>query len=608
MRTRLSPKHKKRLLEICEDRGGELVHDLREGRKVTLRCDRGHTWHPDLYNVLKGSWCSHPECVSKSIHKGKVDHIRETLSAELRELIQTRKGKWISGSYVNSTTKIELECSKGHRWRMNPGSLKAGQWCPKCAGRLTESEWIKKFREIANRNRGRLISRHYNTNSKLEFECSEGHRFKTSPASIKNGTWCPKCATSGVKLDLSELEEELKAIAKSHRGALVSLERVPEKTDYLATMRCEMGHEWSTRAYNFKKGHWCPTCNTPGVREKVCRAIFEWICGEQFPKKRPNWLINSRGNRMELDGYCKKLGIAFEYQGKQHSEFTAFFHSDAEDLARRIEDDSRKSELCREHGVDLYSVDITIPIEELPQHLLVRLQEGRADVRGRLNTNQFDFSQVKSGKSEQLAEISRIAKAKGGECLSKTFISNNHKLEFRCELGHQWKAVPYSITSGSWCPECAGARISEALLSRRNNNEIREIIEDKGGEYLGKGTKNQLNLLVRCSEGHEWETDLARLHKGHWCQKCAAKRNADKLRLTIDDLREVAKTHGGKCLSQNYKNSQTRYLWQCGKDSSHRWLATANSVRRGTWCPACAGKPQNLYKGNVSSFLRQENQ
>ena len=44
----------------------------------------------------------------------------------------------------------------------------------------------------------------------------------------------------------------------------------------------------------------------------------------------------------------------------------------------------------------------------------------------------------------------------GGKCLSATYEGANNKLLWECEKGHQWKAFPKSIIQGSWCPKCAG--------------------------------------------------------------------------------------------------------------------------------------------------------
>ena len=52
------------------------------------------------------------------------------------------------------------------------------------------------------------------------------------------------------------------------------------------------------------------------IREERCRRIFEDILGEKFPNVRPSWLLNKKtGYRLELDGYCPKLKLAFEYDG-----------------------------------------------------------------------------------------------------------------------------------------------------------------------------------------------------------------------------------------------------------------------------------------------------
>ena len=43
----------------------------------------------------------------------------------------------------------------------------------------------------------------------------------------------------------------------------------------------------------------------------------------------------------------------------------------------------------------------------------------------------------------------------------------------------------------------------------------------------------------------------------------------------LNYLHELAVKHNGKCLSDTYINSQTKYLWECS--GKHQWEATANN-------------------------------
>jgi hypothetical protein len=56
---------------------------------------------------------------------------------------------------------------------------------------------------------------------------------------------------------------------------------------------------------------------------------------------------------------------------------------------------------------------------------------------------------------------------------------------------------------------------------------------------------------------------------------------------TLNDLHRAAAQHGGKCLSLAYTHIHGKYRWRCAQ--GHEWVATANSVIRGTWCAICAG-------------------
>ena len=57
---------------------------------------------------------------------------------------------------------------------------------------------------------------------------------------------------------------------------------------------------------------------------------------------------------------------------------------------------------------------------------------------------------------------------------------------------------------------------------------------------------------------------------------------------SLDDLRALARARGGECLSREYHGVMTDYRWRCAE--GHEWVALGNRVRRGSWCPHCAGR------------------
>lgn len=95
-------------------------------------------------------------------------------------------------------------------------------------------------------------------------------------------------------------------------------------------------------------------------------------------------------------------------------------------------------------------------------------------------------------------------------------------------------------------------------------------------------------LFWECANGHQWESSLVNIKMGEWCPICATERRAKRLRLTIEDLQKIAAFRNGKLLSEEYINCKTPILWEC--QYGHQWQATADNVKRGHWCPACAGK------------------
>jgi len=606
--TQLNENHYKKLLQICLEKQGALLSGARvENGRVTLKCAFDHVWIPLVNNVLRGSWCGHPECVSRSIARGKTSPNIKSQTEKALEIISARGGKWLSGDYTNSRTPIVVECARGHSFDVTPSSLFAGTWCARCSGKLPKGEALQHLQELAERRGGRLLSKEYkDVKTKLQFQCGNGHSpwWARPEAVLRLNTWCPKCAPNGVKLDEAELTAKLQSSAATKGGKLIQLETSTSRGRYKAHLECAAGHRWTATSYHVLKGSWCPVCHGPGVREKICRALFEHMTGKSFGKHRPNWLRNSRGRKMELDGYNDELRLAFEYQGEQHSRHVAFFHREEGEFEKRVEDDRRKKELCDHHGVTLLAIEGSIPLEELQIYLTKRLEQARPNMSNSLNYSKFDITSVATGKEVELERLKEIAASHGGDCLSEHYISNSTKMRFRCSLGHSWEAVPSSVFQGTWCPSCKGKKISAVIRAKRDVMPLLSIIKGHGGKLIAQIDVGRWQLNVECSAGHRWITGPATLRKGHWCQKCSSRKSGEKLKLSITDLQSVAEQRGGALISRHYIKSGTPYLWECAL--GHKWVARANSVRRGTWCPSCAGKRQFVYQGDVDEFLAAE--
>lgn len=56
------------------------------------------------------------------------------LSIELCQEVALQKGgTCLSSEYTSSKTKLQWKCSEGHKWDMTIGKVRQGQWCPRCS-------------------------------------------------------------------------------------------------------------------------------------------------------------------------------------------------------------------------------------------------------------------------------------------------------------------------------------------------------------------------------------------------------------------------------------------------------------------------------------------
>ena len=433
---------------------------------------------------------------------------------------------------------------------------------------MPKSYNIEFFKEFAIKNNGKCLSSEYKTlNTKLKWQCSKGHTWETIPASILRGTWCKVCSGKAKKTI-----QDMRKMALSRGGRCLSKHYKNGRTKLL--WECANGHVWSSKPDNIKQGKWCPDCST-GLSERICRTYFEEVFKKSFPNtKGLEWLRNEHGNFLELDGYNDTLKLAFEHQGEQHYEGESYFE--------KAKYDHIKANLCEKNNVFLIHIPqlgVLLPHAKLHEFLKEKFRGSRFENYKFPNLKDVDLRRAYSNRMD--VAVKRLAESKGGEFLSTHYLGSLTKHQWKCDRGHIWTTTPSSISSGNWCPKCAIKKSAEKR--KADFGEILLIIKRKKGvclqsEYVNSKTK----LKIKCSDGHIWETLQSNLKKGHWCPACA-----NQERLTIEDLKSIAKTRKGKCLSETYINANTPLLWQCQK--GHKWLAPAGRIKAGSWCLKCSG-------------------
>ncbi|MCX6788651.1 MAG: hypothetical protein NTZ36_02080 [Candidatus Jorgensenbacteria bacterium] len=435
---------------------------------------------------------------------------------------------------------------------------------------------LLELKEIAIERGGACLSNTYiNSKSMLQWKCKSGHIWLTTPIKIKNaGHWCPQCGiarrTNARRLTISNAQ----LLAQSKSGKCLS-ERYINSNSKLV-WQCEKGHIWEATHANVRFTSWCPDCSAY-TSERICKAILENIFHDHFNKAHPKWLRNWRGNRMELDGYNEKLGIAFEYQGEQHYSNSRQFRN--RDLNETKRADKLKADLCMKHGTKLIIVPFHVPKTDMYFYVIKTLKQNHIQVPPH---DLIKITDLNIHSSKNIINYGmELAEKRGGRCLSKYYINSSTKLEWQCKKGHKWLAILNVIKKGHWCPQCS--EVASLTIE-----EIKKIANKRGGECLSDTYINgRKRLAFKCMKGHVWEATPVMIKFKTWCPDCGGTK-----RLEINQLQEISALRGGFCLSKKYINGRQKINWKCAQ--GHTWTATAPKIKFGRWCPHCMHRSENI--------------
>ena len=442
---------------------------------------------------------------------------RKLTIEQMQAIAKKRGGKCLSKRYVNSATKLKWKCKNGHQWKAVPRSIKNnGSWCLECSG--SKKHTIEEMQAIAKSRGGKCLSKRYvNSNTRLEWECKYGHRWKATPSKIKNSNrWCTECS-SGISERIC-------------RSFFRQLFEKPFPKSRPRWLKNKFGHQMELDGY----------C-------KELKIAFEHQ-GEQHYSIRTQF-INTNAELLQRQEDDKdKLSLCKQNGVRLIAIPQLFSKSKLDNLQQYIYEECKRLRIRRPAGmlektINFQSAWISPRTETIFKELqsIAEKRGGKCLSKKYVNEDfKLEFAckyghrwkaspgkirgkrkqwcpQCAGNKKLTIEEMHAIAKSRGGKCLSKKYINNNTYLKWECKKGHNWSAVPLSIIKGSWCAQCAGKK-------KLTIEKMESIAKSRGGKCLSKKyINNNTYLKWECEQGHQWKASPKTIKRGSWCPKCKKK-------------------------------------------------------------------------------------
>jgi hypothetical protein len=366
----------------------------------------------------------------------------------------------------------------------------------------------------------------------------------------------------------------LSSIAKRRGGRCLSKRYVNFRVPIY--WQCAFGHRWRALATNVKnRGSWCPDC--AGVKRltlREMRVLAKHRAGECLSKQYVNddtKLVWRCGN-----GHSWRAEPVRVRRG-QWCPYCAH--------AVRLTLQGLQAEANRRGGQCLSTTYVNVKT-----HLRWKCTVGHEwDATAASIRRGTWCPHCVQNRKLKLQEMQELAQERGGKCLSRTYSNNHTALIWKCARAHRWKALPTNVKGGSrkrgtWCLKCYDLR--RIFHTPADIKKMTDLATALGGRCLSRDYVNsKTHIEWECKEGHRWRAVPHAVARGSWCPVCA--RNQ---RLKLEQFQTLARLRGGKCLSDEYKNKETRVKWRCA--AGHEWFARPGDIKRGSWCRNCAIEQQ----------------
>ncbi|WP_153050293.1 hypothetical protein [Pseudomonas sp. MF4836] len=284
-------------------------------------------------------------------------------------------------------------------------------------------------------------------NAMYRFRCDRGHVFLRTLQTFSrvSNAKCPTCAVEAHMNQLRTLAD---------RNGVKCLETRWLGWDAAHRFQCAQGHIWSRRGNRALSGIDCPHCGKASGydrRRAESLARLHQIAAERggvclntsYQANKPYRFRCARGHEWEAQGHevkrrtwCPECARLRKVEGYRHQD----------GLERLRQKAAERGGQCLAEAY--LGVGSRYRFRCAKGHEWETL--GRRMLRGG-----WCLICAYDKKRLSIEDAHASAKARGGQCLSTSYIRVIDKLHWLCHRGHSWHAQYANIRAGHWCPECA---------------------------------------------------------------------------------------------------------------------------------------------------------
>ena len=168
---------------------------------------------------------------------------------------------------------------------------------------------------------------------------------------------------------------------------------------------------------------------------------------------------------------------------------------------------------------------------------------------------------------------------------------SNRKKDWKCHLGHKWKAtVDERTRGGTGCPVCTNRLVLKGFNDLLTTHpHIAKSAKDWDPSTVTSGSSSK--YMWECSLAHTWITTVADRVRGRDCPICANRILLVGFNDLLSQYPEIAAEADGWDPSQVLYGSAEDKDWLCSQ--GHKWSAkivsrVGSGDKGGTGCPSCA--------------------